>query len=91
MVRLSDKLTKSQGNEKMAKLAVYCGAASGFSPLFEQATKQLGKWMVENNLELIYGGGKYGLMGTLAQTCQRLRWQSSRHCPRSLVQPSNHL
>lgn len=52
----------------MAKLAVYCGAASGFSPLFEQATKQLGKWMVENNLELIYGGGKYGLMGTLAQT-----------------------
>lgn len=52
----------------MTKLAVYCGASVGKSPEFEKATIKLGKWMVAHNFELVYGGGKYGLMGTLAKT-----------------------
>lgn len=52
----------------MTKLAVYCGASAGVSPEFEKATIELGKWMVAHNFELVYGGGKYGLMGTLAKT-----------------------
>lgn len=50
------------------KLAVYCGATAGYSPLFKSATIELGQWMVNHNIELVYGGGKYGLMGILAQT-----------------------
>ncbi|GBG95724.1 lysine decarboxylase [Ligilactobacillus salitolerans] len=52
----------------MKKIAVYCGASSGNSPLFKQAAIDLGNWIVANNFELVYGGGRYGLMGILAET-----------------------
>lgn len=52
----------------MKKIAVYCGASTGNNPHFKDAAVELAKWIVSHNYELIYGGGKYGLMGTLANT-----------------------
>ncbi|AUJ29525.1 MAG: TIGR00730 family Rossman fold protein [Liquorilactobacillus hordei] len=52
----------------MKKIAVYCGASTGEDPHFKKAAFELGKWIVSNNYELIYGGGKYGLMGILANS-----------------------
>ncbi|KRN33135.1 hypothetical protein IV36_GL000868 [Liquorilactobacillus mali] len=52
----------------LKKIAVYCGASTGNNPHFKQATIELAKWIVSNNYELVYGGGKYGLMGILANT-----------------------
>ncbi|MFN5319459.1 MAG: TIGR00730 family Rossman fold protein [Bacteroidia bacterium] len=51
----------------MAKyLAVYCGAASGINAEYVRQTTALGKWMAESNVHLVYGGGRVGLMGVLA-------------------------
>jgi uncharacterized protein (TIGR00730 family) len=51
----------------MAKyLAVYCGAASGSNAEYMRQTAALGKWMAESNIHLVYGGGRVGLMGVLA-------------------------
>jgi len=51
----------------MAKyLAVYCGAASGLNAEYMRQTSALGKWMAESNIHLVYGGGRVGLMGVLA-------------------------
>lgn len=47
-------------------IAVYCGASKGNDQGFSQATKALGQWIAEQNHTLIYGGGKAGLMGVLA-------------------------
>ncbi|MCH4008284.1 TIGR00730 family Rossman fold protein [Companilactobacillus sp.] len=52
----------------MKKIAVYCGAATGNNPIYLQAAKDLGHWLVKNDYGLTYGGGRLGLMGALADT-----------------------
>lgn len=49
------------------KIAVYCGAATGEDPVYQQAAKALGYKLAKNNIEVVYGGGQTGLMGTLAE------------------------
>lgn len=52
----------------MKKIAVYCGAADGNDPKFQAATIELGNWLAQNDMELVYGGARVGLMGLLADT-----------------------
>jgi uncharacterized protein (TIGR00730 family) len=47
-------------------IAVFCGSNSGANPLFEKHACLLGKLLADQNIHLIYGGGKKGLMGSLA-------------------------
>lgn len=47
-------------------LTVYCGANVGNSPAFRDGAAALGAWMVARQIRLVYGGGKVGLMGVLA-------------------------
>ena len=47
---------------------MYCGANKGNFPIYEQAAIELGKWIVKSKNRLVYGGGRAGLMGTLADT-----------------------
>lgn len=48
------------------KLAVYCGARAGNRPEYTKATYNFGKKMAEHQIELVYGGGKFGLMRAVA-------------------------
>ncbi len=50
------------------KIAVYCGASEGNDPLYKESAKKIGTWIGTNHHTLIYGGGKVGLMGILADT-----------------------
>lgn len=52
----------------MRKIAVFCGSSVGFDPVYKQAAVQLGNAFVKRDITLVYGGGKIGLMGVLAQT-----------------------
>lgn len=47
-------------------LAVYCGARTGNDPKYMAKAKELGKWMAEHHIDLVYGGGQFGLMGAVA-------------------------
>ena len=47
-------------------IAVYCGSSPGTKPEFEMAARELGRHLAENNIRLIYGGAKIGLMGHVA-------------------------
>ncbi|MBN6070514.1 TIGR00730 family Rossman fold protein [Aggregatibacter actinomycetemcomitans] len=49
-------------------IAVYCGAALGNLPSYRLATIQLGEWIAQHRHTLVYGGGKAGLMGVVADT-----------------------
>ncbi len=49
------------------KLAVYCGARDGQNPHYELVAKQLGVKMASKGIDLVYGGGRYGLMGAVAR------------------------
>nr|WP_125568825.1 TIGR00730 family Rossman fold protein [Companilactobacillus insicii] len=52
----------------MKNIAVYCGAATGNDPIYTNSAKELGHWITKNNYGLTYGGGRFGLMGVLAET-----------------------
>jgi hypothetical protein len=47
-------------------IAVYCGASHGAAPEYAQAAQALGRAMAARGLQLVYGGGKVGLMGVIA-------------------------
>lgn len=50
----------------MKSICVYCGSSIGSSPSFAAAARELGQTLAAAKLELIYGGGRVGLMGVLA-------------------------
>jgi uncharacterized protein (TIGR00730 family) len=52
----------------LKRLAVYCGSAAGADPLFAAAAVELGREMVRRDIDLVYGGGRLGLMGIVADT-----------------------
>jgi uncharacterized protein (TIGR00730 family) len=51
---------------KINKLAIFCGSKSGRNEMYAQHAEALGKLLAEKKIELIYGGGKKGLMGIVA-------------------------
>jgi uncharacterized protein (TIGR00730 family) len=51
---------------KINKLAIFCGSKTGRDELYAKHAEELGKLLAEKNIELIYGGGKKGLMGCVA-------------------------
>src|SRR6185369_4813886 len=54
------------------RLAVYCGSAPGSQPEFAGLTRATAKAMVERDVELVYGGGRLGLMGIIADSVLEL-------------------
>ena len=51
---------------KLRTLCVYCGASSGHAPVYADAARLLGKTLAEQQITLVYGGGRVGLMGIVA-------------------------
>lgn len=52
----------------MNKIVVFCGSSLGYNPIYKEAAIELGNYFVNNNIGLVYGGGKIGMMGVLADT-----------------------
>ncbi len=50
----------------LQRLCVFCGSSPGSDPAFAEAARSLGGLLATNHIELVYGGGKVGLMGILA-------------------------
>jgi uncharacterized protein (TIGR00730 family) len=48
-------------------VCVYCGSRSGALPLYAEVAQQVGRWIGTHGGQLVYGGGKNGLMGLVAQ------------------------
>jgi uncharacterized protein (TIGR00730 family) len=50
----------------MKRITVFCGSSFGNEKNYEIQAFKLGQIMAENNYELVYGGAKVGLMGSVA-------------------------
>jgi len=53
---------------QVKRLAVYCGSAQGSDALFAEATRATASAMVGRGVDLVYGGGRLGLMGLIADS-----------------------
>ena len=49
-------------------VCVFAGSSLGARPGYRDAAKTLGQRLVTRGFDVVYGGGKIGLMGTLADT-----------------------
>jgi uncharacterized protein (TIGR00730 family) len=52
--------------KKVKRIAVYCGAAAGNNPAYGQIAEETATLLANSELELVYGGGKVGIMGIVA-------------------------
>ncbi|HEY9657039.1 MAG TPA: TIGR00730 family Rossman fold protein [Allocoleopsis sp.] len=50
----------------MQRICVFCGSNMGSRSSYRQMAEALGKALVQQQMELVYGGGKVGLMGVVA-------------------------
>ncbi|KAK4746130.1 hypothetical protein SAY87_012442 [Trapa incisa] len=70
---------------RFRRVCVYCGSSPGRNPSYQLAAIQLGKQLVERNIDLVYGGGSIGLMGLVSQVV----YDGGRHVlgviPRTLM------
>ncbi|HVC62195.1 MAG TPA: TIGR00730 family Rossman fold protein [Acetobacteraceae bacterium] len=47
-------------------VAVFCGSSSGTNPAFAAGARELGHGLAAAGMRLVYGGGRVGLMGAIA-------------------------
>ena len=69
----------------MKRICVFCGSNKGAKIQYIEAAKSLGKALVEKNLGLVYGGGKVGLMGVIADEVLAAGGEVIGVIPQSLV------
>jgi uncharacterized protein (TIGR00730 family) len=67
------------------RLAVYCGSAPGSKPVFADATRATAKAMCDAGVDLVYGGGRLGLMGLIADSVLELGGRVYGVIPQALV------
>lgn len=48
------------------RLCVYCGSSARVAEIYRNAASKLGTMLAHKGIELVYGGGKVGLMGLCA-------------------------
>ncbi len=65
---------------------MFCGSNLGKDEAFKTATKDLAKVLVENNFTLVYGGGRLGLMGEIADQMLQLKGKVIGVIPKALVE-----
>jgi uncharacterized protein (TIGR00730 family) len=51
---------------KIRSLCVYCGASSRVGPVHREAAAKMGQLLAEAGIRLVFGGGRVGLMGIMA-------------------------
>ena len=66
-------------------LCVYCGSASGNDPAHAAQARAFGAEMARRGIALVYGGGKVGLMGTVADAVLAGGGKVTGVIPRQLV------
>ena len=66
-------------------VAVYCGSRFGDSPAFAEAARTLGTLIGQSSATLVYGGGRVGLMGTVADAVMASGGQVVGVIPQALM------
>ena len=47
-------------------MAVFCGSSTGFNEEYARRAEDLGRYLARSGIGMVYGGGKIGLMGAIA-------------------------
>ncbi|MGV3480288.1 MAG: TIGR00730 family Rossman fold protein [Sphingobium sp.] len=50
----------------MNRLAIYCGSATPTDPVYIESARMVGRTLAQRGIGVVYGGGRLGLMGAVA-------------------------
>jgi len=64
-------MSSAPSNSKLTSLCVFCGSQAGTDPVYAAAAGILGRSLAAQGVTLVYGGGRVGLMGVLADAVLR--------------------
>jgi len=67
-------------------ICVYCGSRPGLNPEFSSAATLVGTWIGRHGGQLVYGGGKSGLMGIVAEAALQAGAHVVGVMPKALVE-----
>lgn len=65
---------------------MFCGSSTGVHPQYVDAARRFGQVIAESGRELVYGGGRVGLMGALADAALSAGGHAIGVMPRALVE-----
>ena len=71
--------------EPTFSVCVYCGSRPGENAAFADAAKAVGQWIGQHGGQLVYGGGRSGLMGTVAEATRLAGGRVVGVIPQALV------
>jgi hypothetical protein len=71
---------------ELKSICVYCGSSPGRLKAYSAAARALAASLVEQNIRLVYGGAKVGIMGMLADAALQLGGEVVGVIPEALVQ-----
>jgi len=66
-------------------ICVYCGSRPGARPEFAAAAQAVGRWIGQQRGQLVYGGGRTGLMGLVAESTREAGGRVVGVIPKALV------
>jgi uncharacterized protein (TIGR00730 family) len=67
-------------------ICVFCGSAPGVRPSYSAAARELGVALARNGMTLVYGGGRLGLMGIVADAVLQAGGRVIGVIPRMLIE-----
>ena len=68
------------------RLCVFCGSKTGDDPRFSQAAIETGTLLAKRGIGVVYGGGRVGLMGVLADAARAAGGEVIGVIPQSLAE-----
>ncbi|MEL6531224.1 MAG: TIGR00730 family Rossman fold protein, partial [Pseudomonadota bacterium] len=76
----------------MQRVAVYCGSASPEDPRYLQLATEVGAGLADRGIGVVYGGGRLGLMGAVANGAKEAGGEVIGVIPEALVnsEVANH-
>ena len=69
----------------LKRICVFCGSSDGVQPAYREAAAAFGRLCAERGIEIVYGGGRVGLMGTLADAALQAGGRVVGVIPQSLM------
>ena len=79
-------MTSPLGSRPAFSICVYCGSRPGADPAFADVAAQVGDWIGRHGGQLVYGGGRAGLMGIVADATLAAGGRVVGVIPRALVE-----
>jgi uncharacterized protein (TIGR00730 family) len=79
-------MENSQPLRRIQRLCVFCGSSSGARPVYAEAAAELGRELAKSGFTLVFGGGRVGLMGVVADSVLAAGGEAIGVMPRALVE-----